>query len=60
MNIWCFFPLSNLIFLSHEHPFDSYYSVFMLFDFREGRSLLFFAQAFEVVSNYDLVHWKLI
>lgn len=54
------FSLSNLIFLNHEHPFDSYSSLFMPSGFREDRSPLSLAWAIEAVSNYDLVGWKLI
>lgn len=60
MKVWCFFLLLNLIFLSHEHPFDSYSSLFMPSGLKEDRSPLSLAQTIEVVSNYDLVGWKLI
>lgn len=55
-----FFSLYNLIFLNHNHPFDSHSSLFMPSGFREDRGLLFLARAVEGVSNYDSVGWKLI
>lgn len=60
LKVWCFFFLSNLIFLNHEHPFDSHSSLFMPSGFREDRGPLFLARAIEVVSNCVSVGWKLI
>lgn len=47
------FSLYNLVFLNHNHPFDSCSSLFMPSGFREDRGLLFLAWAVEGVSNYD-------
>lgn len=55
-----FFFLYNFIFLNHNHPFGSRFSLFMPSGFGEDRGPLFLARAIEVVSNYDLVGWKLI